>query len=161
MTEETLRDLYGETRRLEVENKMMEEKLEQNRKSKEFQVVLEVMETSKQQEMKNEIQFKRDNITGILENIKEEEQKGKDSLDAKVKVVKEHQVQKYDLGILKERFQTNYDDLIKQKDRESKLIALKAKLEGETEDLTAKNTEYEKKNDDFRAENEELEKKIQ
>ena len=87
MTDNSIWDLYAETRAFELQNEAMKEELNQDRKSKEHLTMLGNMEA--QGKMVNELKFKQERVEGLLEVTKEEEEKGKKELDDKVKVEKD------------------------------------------------------------------------
>ncbi len=95
-----------------------------------------------------------------MERLKEEETKGKDMLDEKIKQQQELNQMREDLQEGTLFANRNREEIIKLQIRYSQLQTLEEKLAAEHKSLSEENEFYKKKNAEFEFENEKLNKEI-
>jgi hypothetical protein len=96
----------------------------------------------------------------LLEQLKEEEAKAKDMLDAKINCEQETEIVEEDAGAMKNRRLQNREDLIRTQIRNSQLLSNNARVNDEYEQLLAKNEALLKANDEVEVQNEKLNNEI-
>lgn len=109
-----------------------------------------------QNRLRHNLEEKKENAEVMLEQLKDEEQRAKVMLDAKISNDQEMEILNEDAADMAARRKANRDNLIKLRIKLSQLQTEKATKSEEYEKLQKENEDFIKSNEEFREKNEKL-----
>lgn len=161
MAQAQIKDVLTEKRKVDKENTEMEHHIQGKGQSEQEQKLLQFeAEREQTNRLQHSLAFKTEESQRLQEQLKEEEAKAKDMLDAKITAEQEMEILREDASAMASKRAANRDDLIRH---QIKLSQLRANNERTAKELAAKKIENEallKSNADLDAKNTKLDAAI-